>query len=37
VYEGEFQDNKKHGRGVFRCADGSIAHDGQWEDNKPAN
>jgi hypothetical protein len=30
VYEGEYQDDKIHGRGVYRYADGSIRHDGQW-------
>ena len=36
VYEGEWKDNKMHGKGVYRRADGSVYHDGQWKDNKPA-
>jgi hypothetical protein len=35
VYDGEFKDGKMHGRGVCRYADGSIAHDGQWNDGQP--
>jgi hypothetical protein len=37
VYEGEWKDGEMHGRGVYRYADGSIAHDGQWKDGQPAN
>jgi hypothetical protein len=35
VYDGEWKDDKIHGRGVGRYADGSIAHDGQWKDDQP--
>ena len=33
VYEGEFKHNKKHGKGIFRHADGSF-YDGKWKDDK---
>lgn len=32
-YEGDFQDDKRHGHGVFRWKDGKI-YDGQWERGK---
>ena len=35
VYEGEFMDDKKHGRGTIRDADGSVEHDGFWENGEP--
>jgi ankyrin repeat protein len=35
VYEGEFKDDKRHGRGVYRSADGKIAHDGRWKLGQP--
>ena len=24
MYEGDYKDNKKHGQGVYRCADGEV-------------
>jgi hypothetical protein len=35
VYEGEWSNGKRHGRGVYRKADGRMIHDGQWKDDQP--
>ena len=35
IYKGEWIDGKKHGYGVENRPDGSVRHDGQWENDKP--
>jgi len=34
VYEGEWQKDKKHGRGKKFSANGTLEYDGLWEDDK---
>jgi hypothetical protein len=33
IYEGEWRENKKHGRGKFIEADGRIIYNGDWEND----
>ena len=33
-YDGDYKDDKKHGRGKFTYKDGGT-YDGQWENGKP--
>eukprot|EP00537_Pseudo-nitzschia_pungens_P005892 CAMPEP_0172359004 /NCGR_PEP_ID=MMETSP1060-20121228/3247_1 /TAXON_ID=37318 /ORGANISM="Pseudo-nitzschia pungens, Strain cf. cingulata" /LENGTH=83 /DNA_ID=CAMNT_0013080453 /DNA_START=310 /DNA_END=561 /DNA_ORIENTATION=- len=35
VYKGDWVDGKAHGHGIETRADGSLRHDGQWEDDFP--
>ena len=34
VYEGDWKDDRKHGKGIERRSDGTIVHDGDWKDDK---
>ena len=34
-YKGEFLNGLNHGEGVLTKTDGTVVHDGKWEDNKP--
>jgi competence protein ComEC len=34
-YEGEWQDNKRHGRGIWTRPDG-MRYEGEWENDKPS-
>lgn len=36
IYEGEMKDDLKHGRGIFRMANGSVIY-GEWEKGKMIN
>jgi hypothetical protein len=31
-YEGQWQDNQMHGKGIYRYADGSV-FEGEWREN----
>jgi hypothetical protein len=33
-YEGEWKDNKRHGKGIFYDSDGSKHYEGYWKSNK---
>jgi hypothetical protein len=35
IYKGDWVDGKAHGYGIERRPDGSVRHDGQWENDKP--
>jgi hypothetical protein len=35
VYEGEYLDDKRHGKGKQTNANGTIYHDGEWENGTP--
>ena len=35
IYKGQWVDGKAHGYGTETRPDGSIRHDGQWEDDRP--
>ena len=35
VYEGDIEDFKKQGNGKLTNADGTILHDGKWDEDKP--
>ena len=34
-YVGEYKDDKKHGLGKFTFADGTVLHDGEFENGQP--
>jgi hypothetical protein len=34
-YSGEWMNGKAHGQGTEIRPDGSVRHDGQWENDKP--
>ena len=34
-YVGQYKDNKRHGLGKYTLADGTVHHDGEWENNQP--
>jgi hypothetical protein len=34
IYEGEWQRNKRHGKGILKNAKGEVVADGTWENNK---
>ena len=35
VYEGEWKDGKKNGHGKYTLYDGTVVHDGMWENGEP--
>lgn len=34
VYDGEWKENRMHGRGVLYYANGEPAYDGEWQNDK---
>ena len=34
-YVGEFKDGKMHGLGKYTFANGTVYHDGEWENGEP--
>ena len=34
-YVGQFKDDLPHGLGKWTCADGTVDHDGEWENGEP--
>ena len=34
-YVGQFEDGKRHGLGKCTFANGTVYHDGEWENNQP--
>lgn len=37
VYEGEYKDDKRHGTGILRDAEGAIVYSGTWKNGNPVN
>ena len=35
IHRSQYKDAKKHGLGKYTFADGTVDHDGEWENGEP--